>query len=232
VYRAAPRATIETLRKIAEVGPTNLTAFQQHVGGNQIAVLNKLRELRLLGLIDPAPGRVALTSDTQAALERDALGEFLRERLRANALVTRVLDLVSSEGEVTVPDFVQELQRELPHVDIADNTWTLYARTLASWLHFSGLALLEGETIRAREVPTDESLQGREFYRGAFAPGTFMPSVRPNKALALVQALRAGPVTKSDLSEAFGKNALAGRLPSRSQRRTVPWLGRDVKVDC
>jgi hypothetical protein len=212
VYRAAPRATIATLRDVAEVGPTDLSAFQGHVGGNQIAVLNKLRELRLLGLIDPQPGRVALTPETQEAFGQDRLGELLRDRLRANALVARVLQLLAAENEVSLAEVIEELQRQLPHIEATSDTWQLYARTLASWLHFASLALVEGESIRRREVPADESLRGRDFYRGAFAPGTFMPSVRPDKALALLESLRSGAQGRDALVEKYGSRDLPGLL--------------------
>jgi hypothetical protein len=186
VYRVQPRAAIQMVRTIARLGPRSLTDFQNAVGGSHVANLNKLRELRLLGLINPKPGRVELALETQEALEKNALGELLRRRLRANGLVVRALDLVAANDEVSLEQLVAELQRELPQVEIAAETWTLYAKTLANWLHFASLAQFGGGVLSAREVPADEALEGRVFTRGVFAPDTFVPSARPPQVVELL----------------------------------------------
>jgi hypothetical protein len=211
IYRAQPRAAVQLLRTIGELGPSSLGSFQRRVGGSRVANLNKMRELRLLGLINPKPGRVELTLETQEALEKDALGDLLRRRLRANGLVVRALDLVAAKDEVTVEELVGELRRELPQVDVAPATWTLYARTLASWLHFASLAQLEGDTLTARDIPADEALQGRALTRGAFAPDAFIPSARPEKIVALIRLFEDGRTLNRDaVREQFGNSIAPG----------------------
>jgi hypothetical protein len=187
VFRVTPNAAMKLLNKVAEAGPTTLAVFQQQVGGNQIAVLNKLRELRLLGLIDPAPGRVSLSPETQAAVEEGRLGDLLRRRLRGNALVVKVLDLVAAQEEVALAAVEAELRRELPHVAVTDATWTQYAKMLAAWLHYAGLAQTEGNSLRTRELPAEEELSHRSFAKATFRADAFMPSVRPPHVVELVK---------------------------------------------
>lgn len=213
VYRVPPGAAVDTLRLIAEMGPSSLAEFQQRVGGSAVANLNKLRELRLLGLIHPRAGRVELTRETLEALDKDALGELLRRRLRANGLVVRALDLVAANDEVSVAQLVVELRRDMPQVEVAETTWTLYGKTLARWLHFASMAQLEGDTITTREIPADEALRGRAFTRGAFAPNTFVPSVRPDKLVQLLEVFgQRDSVSRYELGEAFGKTRAPGTI--------------------
>lgn len=213
IFRVSPKAALDLVPEIAEVGSTSVGNFQKHLGvSSRIALLNKLRELRLLGLISPERGRVALTPETKNAMESQRLGELLRVRLRGNALVVRVLDLVASEDALTMDDIADELRRELPHVHVEASTWKSYARQLAAWLDFSGLAYVEGESLRIREFPTDESLRGRDFYSARFVANTFMPSVRPDKIVELIEALRAGPLAQSAVYERWGGRHAPGML--------------------
>ena len=212
VFRVAPGATFALLDEIARVGPTDLSLFQERMGGNPIVVLNKLRELRLLGLIDPQPGRVAVTPETQTAMESNTLGDLVRRLLRGNALVVRVLELLASKGEVSSEEVAHELQREMPHVSVAVATWRLYARQLIAWLRFASLVFVEGEQMRLREVPSDELLRRREFTGGTFSPDVFLPSVRPNRVLELLLMLQERSTTRSELLAHFGDRTTAGLL--------------------
>jgi hypothetical protein len=224
VYRVSPGTAVRTLRRIQELGPLSLTAFQSRVGGSEIANLNKLRELRLLGLINPKAGRVELALETQEALERDGLGELLRRRLRANGLVVRALELVAASDEVSFEQLAVELRREMPQVEVTEETWRLYARTLASWLHFAGLAQVGGDIITARELPVDESLQGRVLSRGAFATDTFVPSTRPEQLLAFFRLFAdADEIPRMQISDIFGKT----KAPGTIQDAVVLGLARD-----
>ena len=214
VYRAPPLAAIDMLRRIAEMGPQSLAEFQARIGGGAGANLNKLRELRLLGLIKPQAGHVELSLETQEALDNDGLGELLRRRLRGNGLVVRALDLIAANELVTLEELVGELRGEMPQVQgVSDTTWRQYARTLASWLHFASLAQLEGDNLSARDLPADEALQGRAFTRGAFAPNTFIPSVRPDKLVELLGLFdRAEDVSRSEVEVTFGKTRAPGAV--------------------
>ena len=213
IFRVSPKAALDLLPDIAEVGPTTIANFQAHLGGSsRIALLNKLRELRLLGLIAPERGRVALTSEAQSAIESQSLGELLRTRLRGNALVLGVQDLLATRGAVSIDTIADELRGQLPHLDVAEATWKFYARNLAAWLDFAGLAYVEGEGLRGGEFPADDSLRGRDFYAARFLPDTFMPSVRPHMVVELVEALRAGSLKRSAIYERWGKRNAPGLL--------------------
>lgn len=214
IFRTSPRAALRLLPEIAQVGQTTTAALQARLGGqNRIAVLNKLRELKLLGLIDSQRGNVSLTPEGLTALEADQLGELLRSRLRGNALVVRVLDMVSARDSVTLEEIAAELRTELPHVDVADSTWRLYARQLAAWLDHAGLAYIEGDTLGLREFPAEDTLRGREFYGARFVPNTFMPSVRPKRVVELMEALRAGEISdRADVYARWGSQEAPGLL--------------------
>lgn len=210
--KVTPGAAMKTLLEIARFGPSDLSQFQELVGGNQVAVLNKLRELRLLGLIEPQPGVVELTAETQSAIETKSLGGLLRRSMRANSVVTRTLDLLATRGSLPLTEVVDELRRQLPHIDVAHETWIHYARTLSAWLHYAGLARFEADALHPMQHPPSEELHGREFALGTFVMGTFVPSVRPAALLRLLEMMRSGSISKSDVYRVFGGNRAPGLL--------------------
>lgn len=230
VFRATPGAALALLPLIADNGATDLATFQALGGGNKIAVLNKLRELRLLGFIDPKPGIVALSSGAQSALENDTLGDFLRKALRANGLVVSVLDLLSSQGSSTISVIVADLRRQLPHIEVSDDTWTQYAIILVNWLRYAGLVDIEGDLVHLRESASDEQLQPREFYLGSFTAGTFLPSVRPAKVLELLRWLDEGQRTRGQAVEQFGGTFLAGLLRDAASLNLIRVMGESLSL--
>lgn len=204
VFRVTPGPAFALLPKIVEEGPMDMSAFTERVGGNAIATYNKLRELRLLGFLDPQPGRVALSAEASAALESDSLGDYLRRALRSNSLVGRLLDLVANEDSVTFEDVSMMLQRELPHINVNPNTWSSYASIMVNWIRYAGMVDVEGDRVRSRDSASDELLLRREFTRGNFSSGTFLPSVRPNVVRSLLLFLKDGAKTMEDVRTEFG----------------------------
>jgi len=209
VFRVTPGAALRLLPAIIDEGPLDAAAFAKRVGGNPTAVYNKLRELRLLGFIDPQSGRVALSAEAAAAIDSDQMGDFLRKALRANALVSKVLDLVASEERVDLASVTAMLRKELPHIKVNNNTWTQYASILVNWLRYAGLVDVEGDQVRQRDSASDQMLFRREFTLGNFMPGTFIPSTRPSRVVELVELVRGGPVTRSQARAKFGSSYTA-----------------------
>lgn len=212
VFRVTPGPAFALLSKIAEEGPMDMSAFTERVGGNAIATYNKLRELRLLGFVDPQPGRVALSPDAAAALESDSLGDYLRRALRSNALVGRLLDLVANEESITFEDVSVMLQRELPHINVNPNTWASYASIMVNWTRYAGMLDVEGDRVRPRDSASDELILRREFTRGNFSSGTFLPSVRPNLIRSLLMFLQDGSKTLDEVRTEFGPKHTASLI--------------------
>ncbi|MEU5261994.1 hypothetical protein [Amycolatopsis sp. NPDC021455] len=209
VFRVTPGAALSLLPKITDEGPMDAASFAKRIGGNPTAVYNKLRELRLLGFIDPESGRVALSSEAAAAIESEQIGDFLRKALRANALAAKVLDLVASE-EKTYLDSVTDLLRvELPHIRVSGKTWNQYSSILVNWLRYAGMVDVEGDQIRQRESASDAMLFRREFNLGNFVPGTFIPSTRPSRVVKLVQLVRSNAVEVGSIRSEFGSTTAA-----------------------
>jgi hypothetical protein len=212
VLRVTPGPALALLSKIVDEGPSDVSVFAKKIGGNATATYNKLRELKLLGLLDPKPGRVALSTSATAALESDGLGDFLRRALRSNALVVKSLDLVANNGVASIGEIARLLQSELPHLTVSGKTWISYASILVNWIRYAGLVDVEGDSVRLRDTPSDDLLTRREFNLGSFIPGTFVPSVRPNKVRELVELLEHGPVTRATAQASFGEKWTAATI--------------------
>ena len=212
VFRVTPGASLGLLPTISDEGPLEAATFGRRVGGNQTAIYNKLRELRLLGFIDPQPGMVALSAEAMAAIDAGQMGDFLRKGLRANALASRVLDLVASEDKVDLSSVIRLLKGELPHIKVNSTTWAQYAKILVNWLRYAGMVDVEGDQIRQRESPSDEMLLKRAFNLGSFASGTFVPSARPKGVLKLVRLLERGPVSWVDIRASISAQNVAATV--------------------
>ncbi len=216
VFRVTPGAALGLLPKIADEGPVEAAAFAKRIGGNSTAVYNKLRELRLLGFINPEPGMVALSSEASAALESEQIGNFLRSALRANALAARVLDHVAYERTTSLTAVADLLQAELPHITVSAKTWGTYSAILVNWLRYAGIVDVEGDQIRQRESVSDLLLFRREFNLGTFTAGTFVPSTRPSRVLGLIESLRSGAISISQVRLDFKSNTAAVIRDARS----------------
>lgn len=209
VFRVTPGPALGLLPVILEEGGADTATFARRLGGNTTATYNKLRELRLLGILDPEVGKVRLSAEAEAALETDQLGSFLRQALRANALVSSVLDLISRSEAVDLRDVTQLLRTELPHIQARDTTWTTYASILINWLRYAGMVDVEGDHVKPRESASDELVLRRAFNLGNFAAGVFVPSVRPSKVKQLLEMLKDGAVTRTSVREHFGASSVA-----------------------
>jgi hypothetical protein len=65
VYRMQPGGPMDLFADMITAGPMELAPYHSRVGGSRIAILNKLRELRLLGLADASPGVVGVSQEAQ-----------------------------------------------------------------------------------------------------------------------------------------------------------------------
>ncbi|MEU5880888.1 restriction endonuclease [Spirillospora sp. NPDC047279] len=230
VFRVTPGPSLDLLLKIAEDGPMEIGPFMRHIGGNSTATSNKLRELRLLGMLDPQAGKVSLSADAATALDSDTMGDYLRRALRSNALVGRVMDLVAQHGSVSLSEVERLLRSELPHIRASDNTWSTYASTLANWIRYAGMVDIEGDLIRQRESFSDDLVLRREFNLGNFTPGAFIPSVRPNKVRQLVERLQQQPTGRNDLRSFLSRNIVAATLRDAKSLGLVDDTGEFISL--
>ncbi len=217
VFRVGPGGAMPLFDQLKGLGRVDLASFHGRIGGSHIAMLNKLRELRLLGLISPERGWVSLSPDARAAIESGTLAEFIRKGLRANGLVVRVLDSLASRGALQYADIAAELKSELPHVDVSPSTWMLYAQLLTLWLHYAGLVDVDGGIVTPRAFPGHELGGERAFHRGSFADGTFLPSVRPKAVVQLLKLLAEhGSMTAKQIKPHFRVSITPGLLRDAS----------------
>ncbi|MGW6310274.1 nSTAND1 domain-containing NTPase [Streptomyces niveus] len=210
VLRVTPGPALKLLTQIFDDGPTDVATFASRIGGNRTATHNKLRDLRLLGLLDPQSGRVAVSPEAATAIENDTLGDFLRGTLRSNALVAKVLDLVANSGSANLSDVGVLLKHELSHIKASESTWNHYSMIMANWVRYAGMADLEGDRIIHRDSPSDELLMRRDFQLGNFSAGTFIPSVRPYRVRELVEMCLGAPMARDEARRSFPKNQAPG----------------------
>jgi predicted transcriptional regulator len=230
LFRVPPNATLELLNSISALGPMELGAFADHIGGNRIAVLNKLRELRLLGLIDSERGRVQLSTAAQSAINDDALGALLRQRLRGNGFVSAVLDHIAGAGEATASEVEKALRSASRSISASENTWATYTRLLMSWLHYAQLAYVDGELLRPVAHPPSDELQERRFNKATFKPNVFMPSVRPVMIVKLLEYLRSGRKSKAEIQTVLGNRYASSAISDAVQLDLVNDAGATIEL--
>ncbi len=206
------RLTPESARRLLEeiMGQSSAISIDElHllVSGNRNALLNKLRDLRVLGLVEVSNSVVTLPDGVRAAIEGDRLGRHLRASLLANELVTGIHGMLLGEDHIEKSRIAAYLADELPHVDAKPSTWDHYANIMVAWLRYSGVVATEGGRVRLRAVHGDD-VEQRSFSKATFEADTFMPSTRPQQMADFLSDLKShGPSSVIEVGGRYGKRA-------------------------
>lgn len=227
VFRSSPIATLNLLYRIINHNWKTLTEIREKERKSKGGILNRLRELRLLGLIDYSRGQITLTDVTLQAYQNEKIGQLLQNRVRQNGLVKDALDRLSVSERITFSDLIGLMKVSMPLLDVSSDTWGTYAKNLSVWLDKAGLASFSGEELvpsRERKGITREELT-RAGGRSTTIPAVFfLPASYINEIFMVMELVKAGGVrpTKRDViitahkEDALGDCITAGLLASRS----------------
>lgn len=173
-FRASPKTSITLLRIILKSRPQTTEEIQNMSKLDTGSVQNALRELRMLELIDYSRGRLKIDEDTQRSFEIGELDLHIKERVwRNNGLVQDILSHITTEGEMALEELIRLMKESLPLLELSEDTWDTYARTLASWLRYVGLTRPSAITADGRAVGATRRGPRSEY----FLPSSYVTQV-------------------------------------------------------
>ena len=173
-FRTSPKTSLTLLRTILSERPRTTEDVQRISKLDAGSVLNALRELRMLRLVDYARGQLKIDEDTLNSFERGELDLHIRERVwRSNGLVQDILSQITTEGEMELKALLQIMKRSLPLLDLSEKTWEIYARTLVSWLRYVGLTHPSAITADGRAIGATRRGRQSEY----FLPSSYVKQI-------------------------------------------------------
>ena len=131
-------------------GQLDVGEFREQAGLKSKAFYNVVREMRLLGLATSKDDHVTLEIPVPNAEKEfeDIFREHLREKLRRNRLISKMLAQLENEGTLTIEQVVGLLQSECPYISANQATWNLYARVFGGWMQIADLATYDKKSAQ------------------------------------------------------------------------------------
>jgi len=164
-FRTSPKTAINLLRKILKDRPSTTDDVQGLSKLDSGSVLNALRELRMLELIDYTRGQLRIDEDSINAYDVGELDLHIKEQVwRSNGLVQDIVSRISTEGEIDLVEIIRIMNESLPLLELSESTWDTYARTLISWLRYVGLTHPGAITSEGRAIGATRRGRQSEYY--------------------------------------------------------------------
>lgn len=201
VFRSTSRATFGLLIRIIENKWASVDEIAEAQRTGRGGIYNKLRELKLLGLLSSTKGSISLSPETMGAYDRDNLVSLIRSRVRRNGLVSDVLDELTIEGRLTLEQLTEILKKKMPILEVSSETWSLYARLMSDWLRNLQFVTFVGDAL----VPLKEAvhLANRDLVQSpAFVPfpsSCFLPSSYTSGLIRLIEMIGESTLPKEKL---------------------------------
>jgi hypothetical protein len=178
-------------------GILQVSEFQKKAGLSGKSQYNILREMRVLGIANVKNEKVSLQvnlSREEKDLE-DSLRGYLRDRLRRNRLVWRLLDELKGVELLTLEMISEILMRSCPYISATSQTWRTYARTFVDWMDYSDLAIFDTKEGTLTQFSTRTELRERRILVAQRRKGVMIPCIQYHPIekvmVNLVQAIKA-----------------------------------------
>lgn len=183
------RLVSEVLSKGGDTAVSDVTSAWQT---SENVVWNVARELRQLGLAGYVPNRIQLVPEIVNADEIEVeIRRRVVQSLRRHRAFSAFSDLAErGQGETDTKQFARRLKSVFPAVDVADSTWTTYARVFVAWFEYAGLATSNSNTARIAPEGTRGKGSLVSLHVGPRAAGAF-PTTSPGPAVGLLNQLAA-----------------------------------------
>jgi len=193
VFRATPRATLNLLYRILTHNWKTVADIRDKERKSSGGIFNRLRELRLLGLLDYSQGRIRLAEVTTKMHQDGTLGYLIQNRVRQNGLVKDILDRLAATDRITFAELKSLMRKSMPLLEVSEDTWDAYAKYLSSWLDKTKLASLSGKDVVVRKdkgIITPEELTRASKEGVILPPHFFLPSAYVSELTRVLEFIR------------------------------------------
>jgi len=147
VFRTSPIATLNLIYRIYTHNWQTIGEIREKERKSKGGIFNRLRELRLLGLLDYSRGNIKLADITTDAYKNDTIGRLLQERMRQNGLVKDILGKLTITERIKFQELKNLMKTSMPLLDVSEDTWDTYSNNLSRWLDRTKLATISGKDI-------------------------------------------------------------------------------------
>lgn len=193
VFRASPGATLNLLHRILTHNWKTVADIRDKERKSPGGIFNRLRELRLLGLLDYSQGRIRLAEVTTKTHQDGTLGDLIQNRVKQNGLVKDTLDRLAATDRISFAELKSLMRTSMPLLEVSEDTWDAYAKYLSSWLDKTKLASRSGKDVIVRKdkgIITPEELT-RASKQGVILPADFfIPSAYVSELTRVLEFTR------------------------------------------
>ena len=193
VFRTSPVATLNLIHRIITNNWKTIAEIRERERKSIGGILNRLRELRLLGLLDYSHDSIRLAEVTIDAYQNEAVGRLLQDRVRQNGLVKDILDRLATTDRIKFHELKRLMKTSMPLLEVSEETWDTYANLLSTWLDRTKLASLSGKDVipcRDREAISREELARTGKQRSILPPEFFLPSAYISELITILELIR------------------------------------------
>jgi hypothetical protein len=205
VFRTSPIATLNLIHRIYTHNWQTIAEIREKERKSKGGIFNRLRELRLLGLLDYSRGNIRLAETTFDAYRNETIGRLLQERVRQNGLVKDILGRLTITERIKFNELKELMKASMPLLDVSEDTWDAYSNNLSRWLDRTKLAAMSGKDMVLRRegetISQDEITRiGRQ--KGVLPFDFFLPLVYVNGLIAVLEEIKKSSVLGEELRNA------------------------------
>ncbi len=216
ILRVQVGAILKATKLLKETAsPLDPSEFQMEADLTEKSFYNILRDMRLLGLATVKNNKVILQA-TISAEEKDfnnAMRSHLREKLKRNRLVWRILEDLNINDKMTLDSISGILSKSCPYISATNQTWRTYARTFADWMDFADLAIFDSKDGNLTRYKPGTEIRERHLVLAKRRGGITIPCIQytpvEKAMLKIVDAIK----NNSSISwEGFRKSTITKSL--------------------
>ena len=161
-------------------GVMEVAAWREQAGLTSNAFYTLIREMRLLGIasIDNNMIKLQLSLPNDDKSFEEIFRGHLKEKLRRNRLVSRLLDALEVERTLSIDQIGSLLEDSCPYVAAAKATWNTYARTFGGWMDIADLATYNKSESHIEHYSPATALRQRNLLQGRSRGGGLVPLVQ------------------------------------------------------
>lgn len=158
LHRISAYAVIRNFIKIQEYKILDIDLIQNKSNTTKGTVFNIIREWKILNLIESTETGWKIPQIVLDVIKQGRLGDYLRRELAKNDAVSSILNSLSQGSKVTTDMIPELLVKEFPFVDASEDTWSIYAKALLSWMQILMLIDIEKDSGELR-IPSKSRIE-------------------------------------------------------------------------
>jgi len=201
VFRTTSRSTFGLLIRIIENTWRSVDEIAEAQRTSRGGIYNKLRELKLLGLLSFKRGSISVSPDTLEAYNRNNLALLIRSQVRKNGLVRDILEDLAIKGKLTINELTELMERKMPILDVSPETWGQYARLMSDWLRSLQFVISTNDVL----LPLKETvhISNKDLMRSSTSipSNCFLPTSYTSSLTDLIEAIGHRKISRECLEQ-------------------------------